>query len=192
MMAGATGRGVTGIVREPGRSPLHLVVTGPIEIGREYSGLILADAQISRRHCELRFAGGATVVTDLGSTNGTTVDGIPINSPTPLTGQSVVMLDDSSMELQVDLRGTALSGLRPRTALSDLRRTSIDLVADAVAQVKPDISAIPADHGTVTIVFSDIENSTLRADMLGDQLWFDLLSGCNRIVRRQVSAFGGK
>jgi class 3 adenylate cyclase len=96
------------------------------------------------------------------------------------------------MELQVDLRGTALSGLRPRIALPDLRRTSIDLVADAVAQVKPDISAIPADHGTVTIVFSDIENSTLRADMLGDQLWFDLLSGCNRIVRRQVSAFGGK
>lgn len=51
---------------------------------------------------------------------------------------------------------------------------------------------MPADHGTVTIVFSDIENSTLHAERLGDQAWFDLLSTHNQIIRRQVSAFGGK
>ena len=51
---------------------------------------------------------------------------------------------------------------------------------------------MPADHGTPTIVFSDIENSTLHAERLGDQAWFDLLSTHNQIIRRQVSAFGGK
>lgn len=185
-------RGLTVVVREPGRSPLRLVVTDPVEVGRECTGLILTDAQISRRHCELRLAGGRLVVTDLGSTNGTTIDGTPITAPTPLTGTSVAMLGDSTIELVTDLRGTAVSGLGPAQALPDLRRTSIDLVADAVAQAKPDIAAMPADHGTVTIVFSDIENSTLRAEMLGDQAWFDLLSAHNRIVRHQVSQFGGK
>ena len=106
-------RGVTVVVREPGRSPLRLVVTDPIEVGRECTGLILTDAQISRRHCELRLAGGRVMVTDLGSTNGTTIDGTPIDAPTPLTGTSVAMLGDSTIELEADLRGTAVSGLGP-------------------------------------------------------------------------------
>jgi class 3 adenylate cyclase len=189
---GVMGRGLTVIVREQGRSPLRIVVTEPIEVGRECTGLILTDAQISRRHLELRLAGGRIVVTDLGSTNGTTVDGVPITAPTPLTAGSRVMLGDSTIELEADLRGTMVSGVGGGRGLPDLRRTSIDLVADAVAQVRPDVASIPAEHGTVTIVFSDIENSTLRAEMLGDQAWFELLTAHNRIVRHQVQRHGGK
>jgi adenylate cyclase len=191
-VSGTTGRGLTVIIREQGRSPLRLIISEPHEIGRECTGLVLTDAQISRRHCELRLAGGRVVVTDLGSTNGTTMDGVPITAPTPLTGTSRVMLGDSTIELETDLRGTMVSGMGGRQALPDLRRTSIDLVADAIAQVKPDIASMPVEHGTITIVFSDIENSTLRAEMLGDQAWFDLLNAHNRIVRNQVERHGGK
>jgi len=102
------------------------------------------------------------------------------------------MLGDTTIELETDLRGTMISGMGSGPALPDLRRTSIDLVADAVAQARPDVESMPAEHGTVTIVFSDIENSTLRAEMVGDQAWFDLLSAHNRIVRHQVQRHGGK
>ena len=43
----------------------------------------------------------------------------------------------------------------------------------------------------MTIVFSDIEGSTRRAEQLGDEAWMELLSFHNRLVRRQVERAGG-
>jgi class 3 adenylate cyclase len=43
----------------------------------------------------------------------------------------------------------------------------------------------------VTIVFSDIENSTSRAVELGDVAWMEVLKVHNAIVRRQVARFRG-
>ncbi len=37
-------------VTEPGRSPLTLLITEELDIGRDCNGLILLDASISRRH----------------------------------------------------------------------------------------------------------------------------------------------
>jgi pSer/pThr/pTyr-binding forkhead associated (FHA) protein len=52
---------------------------GSIEIGREAStGLALDDEQASRRHARVTAAGGHALVEDLGSTNGTYVNGQPI------------------------------------------------------------------------------------------------------------------
>ena len=45
--------------------------------------------------------------------------------------------------------------------------------------------------GTLTIVFSDIEGSTRRAEQLGDKAWMELLRFHNRLVRRQVERVGG-
>ena len=51
-------------------------VTGNLEIGREATGLSLpTDAQASRRHAQLVVSPGGLQVTDLGSTNGTYVNG---------------------------------------------------------------------------------------------------------------------
>jgi class 3 adenylate cyclase len=43
----------------------------------------------------------------------------------------------------------------------------------------------------LTIVFSDIEGSTRRAEQLGDKAWKELLRFHNRLVRRQVERAGG-
>jgi pSer/pThr/pTyr-binding forkhead associated (FHA) protein len=52
---------------------------GSIEIGREASiGLALDDDQTSRRHARVTAQGGRAVVEDLGSTNGTYLNGQPI------------------------------------------------------------------------------------------------------------------
>jgi len=52
----------------------------PLEIGRSRdSGLVLADTKISRRHGRLQARRGTLVYTDLGSTNGSRVNGIRVD-----------------------------------------------------------------------------------------------------------------
>jgi adenylate cyclase len=49
---------------------------GPVVIGRcPNAGAPLTDPEVSRRHCEVSRLDGALVVRDLGSTNGTFVNG---------------------------------------------------------------------------------------------------------------------
>jgi pSer/pThr/pTyr-binding forkhead associated (FHA) protein len=50
-------------------------VPGTLEVGREASGIRLPDPNASRRHANLAPSNGGITVTDLGSTNGTMVNG---------------------------------------------------------------------------------------------------------------------
>lgn len=52
-----------------------LIPGGQVVIGRKRGDLILEDALVSGRHCRVRGVGGQFVLQDLGSTNGTMVDG---------------------------------------------------------------------------------------------------------------------
>jgi hypothetical protein len=64
--------------------------TEPLVIGRlPECGVVLADSNVSRRHAELRRAGDSVVLTDLGSTNGTRVNGAPIRERTLASGDEV-------------------------------------------------------------------------------------------------------
>ncbi|HEY8173410.1 MAG TPA: AAA family ATPase [Dehalococcoidia bacterium] len=69
--------------------------------------------------------------------------------------------------------------------------TSIDSVARAVEHERPEITIHPAPDGTVTIMFSDIEDSTVLTERLGDQAWQDLLRKHNALIREQLKAHGG-
>jgi hypothetical protein len=70
---------------EEGLAPAELVLpdgqrvevgSGPVVIGRlPECTVVLSDPNVSRRHAELRRAGDSVLVTDLGSTNGTRVNG---------------------------------------------------------------------------------------------------------------------
>jgi hypothetical protein len=64
-------------VREPGKGARRVSVTGaPMHIGRAPEcELVLKDSRVSRRHARLQARGGVLVLTDLGSTNGTRVNG---------------------------------------------------------------------------------------------------------------------
>ena len=44
-----------------------------------------------------------------------------------------------------------------------------------------------APDGTVAILFSDIEDSTLLTERLGDERWLEVLREHNAIFREQVS-----
>lgn len=97
--AGAHESTATVVVRSPGRTPLRLVIGEPVVIGRECDGLLIDDPLMSRRHLEVKVEAGAVVVTDLGSTNGTTIDGRPVSGPERVGGGAVVGFGSSTLEV---------------------------------------------------------------------------------------------
>jgi ketosteroid isomerase-like protein len=68
--------------------------------------------------------------------------------------------------------------------------TPVEALALAVGAERPDLRAQTAPDGTVTMLFTDIENSTAMTERLGDARWLELLSAHNAIVREQAEAHG--
>jgi class 3 adenylate cyclase len=67
----------------------------------------------------------------------------------------------------------------------------VELVADAVVDERPDLSASAALDGTLTVLFSDIEDSTRLAESRGDREWVAFLDAYDRQVRALVARWNG-
>jgi hypothetical protein len=64
----------------------------PVVVGRlPECTVVLGDPNVSRRHAEIRHVGDAVVVTDLGSTNGTKVNGIPVREQHLASGDEITV-----------------------------------------------------------------------------------------------------
>jgi len=69
--------------------------------------------------------------------------------------------------------------------------TSIDDMVTALEEERPDMRAHAAPDGTVAILFSDIEDSTVLTERLGDERWLEVLREHNAIFREQISRHEG-
>lgn len=69
--------------------------------------------------------------------------------------------------------------------------SSIVAINAAVQSVHPDLRQQAAPDGTVTLLFSDIENSTPLNEQLGDAKWMELLRAHNAIIDAEVKAHHG-
>lgn len=93
-------------------------------IGRDSSsGVPINDAEVSRKHARLTFQGGKYVIEDLGSTNGTFVNGQRLVSSVVLKSGDVVSLGEQIVllyeALSADAGATMISHKAPaRTAVS--------------------------------------------------------------------------
>jgi hypothetical protein len=84
-------------VREPNRPPRQVPVGGaPIRIGRAPEcELVLRDGRVSRRHARVSARDGVLVLADLGSTNGTRVNGHRITEVALGAGDRIEIGDSS-------------------------------------------------------------------------------------------------
>jgi hypothetical protein len=74
----------------------------PLELGREAEGegRLAGDRELSRRHARLfRFEDGGLVIEDLGSTNGTFVNGERITEPTLISEGDTIAVGDTTMRI---------------------------------------------------------------------------------------------
>jgi hypothetical protein len=92
-------------------------------IGRDTaSNIAINDAEVSRKHARLTFQGGKYVIEDLGSTNGTFVNGQRLASPVVLKSGDVVSLGEQIVlmyeAMAIDPGATVMSARKsqPRPA----------------------------------------------------------------------------
>jgi predicted component of type VI protein secretion system len=104
---------------------------GEIVLGREDATITLADEETSRRHAAIRVVQGAVVIEDLGSTNGTYVDGRRITTATTLSGGETIKMGQTIFHLEVEAEaepefdsGSTRIAQRPET-LADPDRTTM-------------------------------------------------------------------
>jgi len=91
-----------------------------LTIGRDSAnGVSINDAEMSRKHARLTFQGGKYVIEDLGSTNGTFVNGQRLSGPFVLKGGDVVSFGE-----QIVLMYDVMSGDPGATVASPRRQSA--------------------------------------------------------------------
>jgi DNA-binding winged helix-turn-helix (wHTH) protein len=83
----------------------------------EECSLVIDASTVSRRHAKFTVSGTTIVIEDLGSTNGTRVNGVQISSPTPLPSGSkfelgteilqILKRNSSALTVRIDVSGAA-------------------------------------------------------------------------------------
>jgi len=118
---------------------------GENSVGRENADILLPHNSVSRRHAKITVANGRVVVEDLGSTNGTYVNGKKLGD-----GESVELTDGCEVVF-----GSA--GLKFKAAQSVIPSTSEE------SAVAPD-AAETAEEAPHTVIPSDSEESAVAPD----------------------------
>ena len=90
----------------------------------------------------------------------------------------VVHVHWSFPQPNVDVLGKSLT-----VTLGELEKT--------VQREKPDLSTALDTDGTITILFTDIVDSTVLLARLGDQAWLDLLRRHNAVIEEATAKHGG-
>jgi adenylate cyclase len=76
--------------------------------------------------------------------------------------------------------------------VSGLLMASMDDLARWTQEDRREIAQLAGPDGTVTILFSDIEDSTVINEKLGDDAWVRLLDSHDKLVQRCVDKFDGR
>ena len=143
----------------------RLELDGELVIGREGAPVTIDDSELSRRHAAVRPVMGGFEVEDLGSLNGTFVNGQRINIPTRVSGGDSIKVGQSVLELEV-----AEVAAAPATSRSAVPAPPAEAPAPAPAVI-PTGSGVPDDpFGTYVAPESLRRRSGIASRQLGPLL----------------------
>jgi class 3 adenylate cyclase len=171
-------------VRQPGTSSLWLVLRERLVMGRDCDGLLLRDPQVSRAHLALDVGATGVTVIDLGSTNGTLLNGVRVTEPARVEPGDTIAAGGTTVRV-------TLWGVEPDRGQGS-GMTPVTVLADEISREDVDREPLVSSEGTVTIMFSDIESSAEITARLGDQAWLAVLRAHDRIVGDAVRRHGGR
>jgi hypothetical protein len=111
-------------------------------IGRDVtSNIAIADAEVSRKHARLTFQGGKYVIEDLGSTNGTFVNGQRLSGPVVLKAGDLVALGEQIVLIYEGLASDAGATMMSRGGPVRPPATAVGSPAVSVPPAPPPASA---------------------------------------------------
>jgi len=134
----------TPVLVMPDGSRLELV-DGTLVLGRSAECDILLDSTAaSKRHAELRIHGGSVILVDLGSTNGSRVNGEMVQERVLASGDSIELAD---VTLQVEVPDPALGGVGGvYTAEAAGGDATVVAGADLQQQIRDEAAAMARDQ----------------------------------------------
>jgi predicted component of type VI protein secretion system len=91
------------IVRSGPRSGDRIELAGELIVGRENADVTVDDEEVSRRHLAVRPHDDGVELEDLGSTNGTFVDGARLASTVVISESARVVLGETELEIEVEV-----------------------------------------------------------------------------------------
>jgi len=141
------GTGGTLVVTQGSLTGQRLELEGDLVIGREGVAVTIDDPELSRRHAAVRPVDGGFEVEDLGSLNGTFVNGQRIEGPTKLSGGDTIKVGQNVLELEV--AGAPATVISPAFTPGPTPATAAPAAAPPTA---PAVSAAPAEpFGTYAV-----------------------------------------
>lgn len=123
------------IEQKPSQGAEHPLESG-FTIGREGCDITLADSEVSRRHAAIQIAAGDLSIEDLGSTNGTLVNGERITARRSLREGDEVQIGSTVWRLRAPAGATRLSDV-PSGATRLSQTTTLRPAAPEPAKPEP-------------------------------------------------------
>jgi predicted component of type VI protein secretion system len=114
----------TFIEQSPSQGAEHAVEQGTT-IGREGCDITLGDPDVSRRHAEIQISNGDIAISDLGSTNGTFVNGERIDQPRTLRDGDEVRIGAVVWRLRAPAGATRIAGTMDAAAATPSQATTV-------------------------------------------------------------------
>ena len=177
-MTGTPSQASLTIKSGPGAGRVIDLPQGELLIGRiEPAGLVISDSEVSRRHARLLFREGKYFLEDLGSANGTILNGQRISGECPLTdgdeilvGTKVVLFFHQLLQqpefpresLETKLQGMKMSS--PDATLFDSSGELSSLLSSAVSAAPPQLLVTVAGNEPVTHLLSNDRITLGRAE----------------------------
>ena len=156
------------IIRAAKKNKKMKVADEPITIGRHPDNVLaVKDDRMSRRHCVIERANGGVQVTDLGSSNGTRINGEKIHGATPLRPGDVLKVGGLRIELAAPSQRTETTAREPVEAGGRARPSR--RAASPGAAPPPDDPLDP-DEAVEPLEFEE-ESDDLQPD-IGDRRGF--------------------
>ncbi len=136
------------VIAQTGQREVHRVDRSSMTLGRGAdSDLTLANPRVSRRHACLTWDGERFLVRDLGSKNGTRLNGTPVAAPTPIDDGDTLELADSRVLFQTSAP-TVTVVLEPRSAA-----ISLDASKHEVRVRGEPVKLTPKEYRLLTLLF---------------------------------------
>ena len=136
------------IEERPSQGAEHPVEAGTT-IGREGCDITVSDPDVSRRHAALQDSHGSLSIEDLGSTNGTFVNGERISGPRALADGDEVQIGSTVWRLRAPAAATRLrdvpSDAMPASQATRLRPAAEPAPEPAAAAAAPAIAEPPTE-----------------------------------------------
>ena len=130
------------VIQGPQKGRIFELKKSGTEIGRQKETLPLADEMISRQHARVYYRNGRWLIEDLGSANGTFIDGMEVSRPMPVFSGNHVRCGETTLEFS--------DGETPGRAPRVHEEEDIDHFGSTI------VASVPSDEDSVIMSAKEI------------------------------------